>query len=569
MRLLKLFDFSERTFDSCLPSIGTMINIEPVPSPYTYLGENVPAFIDPDEDGYWIVEKDIRTSKITQFPFASNPERGTKTPAGILSASETSLGAGFNLMSNPPDVTGKNLEPFTNIFRTNATIFSTAPKDDLYDLTNPPYYLIGNSTPIDLTQNLVAHYRASKTVTPVTISTLSNRVSDPGAETDLTGLTGTSSGGPTDGPENSNGSPIFPAGVVGPSTYGGKGASIAFSATTSSSDVELLVAGNADDHKMESSGNDVSFSISVTFKLSTLGSTQCLVSRRRCHVSQSTLRSIEYSIHVNSTGQVVFRKGRSIPSRQAYIEITTMANVISVDTWHHVVVTYLAPESNQIYEIYVDGVSRGYTADDFGSSPSDMPTSDFARLRIGCEMVTNSGDGVGVAEALDLGIMTAPYSHPTPNSATEIKDGYVHSVAIWKDRELTSSEVLYLYNLELNGSAIGLLRHRVGEDSLGIQKASALRYGISSISPEFTSVAWNPNHYGHFRDLMESRKLTSIADGFKPVKVRFMSGSSIIYDPFSTHSQNLDTAVTSSLPFFDDGIARNRDDNPDETLLTV
>jgi hypothetical protein len=95
------------------------------------------------------------------------------------------------------------------------------------------------------------------------------------------------------------------------------------------------------------------------------------------------------------------------------------------------------------------------------------------------------------------------------------------------------------------------------------------RYGISNIKPEYTSARWNSNHYGYFRDMLEPRQLTARYDGFKPVKAKFVSGSTVLADPSDTHCQNLSTFATSSMPYFDDGVARNRSDNPDETLLIV
>jgi len=101
------------------------------------------------------------------------------------------------------------------------------------------------------------------------------------------------------------------------------------------------------------------------------------------------------------------------------------------------------------------------------------------------------------------------------------------------------------------------------------EKAGTYRYGISNIEPEFTSARWRPDHYGYFRDMLEPRQHVVTVGGAKPIKIRFVSGSNVIYNPTDTHTQNLSTFATSSMPFFDDGIARNRSDNPDETLLSV
>lgn len=560
MRPLRLLDNKERAYDSCLPELPTMLSIDQVSSDYTYLGDNVPAFVEPNDD-YWITEKQFTTSIITQFPFVGNPGRRIDVPIGILSASSNATRAGSVIASSPIDVTGVELDPLADIFKVRNSFISRAPADDRYSIISPPNYLIGSDDPVDLTENLVSYYRPNQ-LSSDPMTSLNNLVPGSDAATNLTGLRGTTAG---DGPGRSNGSPLFPVSGL----YTGRGATIYFEATGTGTDVELLVAGDANDHKMASGGSDVSFSISVTFKLSTLGSSQYLVTRRRSHSSQSTLRIIEYSVHVNSSGQVVFRKGRSNPNNQAYVEVTTMANVISADTWHHIVVTFTAPDSSQLYEIYVDGQSRGYTVNNAGSSPSDVTATQFARLRIGANAQTASGAGVTNLEAVSLGIPAEPYSAPTPDAATEIRDGNIHSVAIWKGRALSAADVSNLYNLELVGSAVGDLRHRAGRNTLGIEKSVAFRYGISNVEPEVNASVWNHKHFGHVRDMFEPRKLFATSEGFRPVKVRFTSGSQLLLDPTDTHTQNLSTFATSSMPYFDDGVARNRNDNPDETLLSA
>lgn len=551
MRPLRFLDTGERTYDSCLPELSTMLNIEQVPSNYTYLGDNVPAFVEPDDD-YWMAERLITNSIITQFPFASNPGRRVEVPIGILSASSTDEYAGFNIASSPTNVTGIELDPLTDIFKVRNSLFSTAPYNNRYDINSPPNYLVGSNEPIDLTANLVSYYRPTQLIsTP--IGNLENLVSNPGVGTDLIGLTGTGAGGPG----RDDGSPLFPK--TGTFTVG-VGATASFPETSSGGSVGLLVASaDADDHKMTEAGSDVSFSISVTFKLSEIGtSNQVLISRRRGNNSPGGDKNFEYSVHVDPNGAIVFRKGRNIT---AYLEAKTANNVVSTGEWYNVTVTFKSPDvafgiASMNYRVYVNGVSKtcGFTET---AAAADATPSIDSRLRIGADIDPTTGTGF------------PSYTAPTPNPLSEIRNGNIHSVAIWKGRALSAADVSDLYNLELVGSAVGDLRHRVGRNTLGIEKSAAFRYGISNVEPEFSSVILNPNHHGYVRDIFEPRRLTATADGFKPVKVRFMSGSAIIVDPANTHSQNLDTAVTSSLPFFDDGITRNRDDNPDEVLLSV
>lgn len=563
MRFVKFVDFNERTYDSCLPEIGSMLDVDSVSSPYTFNGNNVPAFIEPNDD-YWITEKSLSTSVITQFPFKDNPTRRTTPPIGILSASDDSARPGFNLASNPIGITGVDLEPLPDIFSVRNTTFSPAPYNNLYDIFAPPYYMIGSYESIDLTSNLVSYYRPQIVTFSGFVASLSNLVSNPGSNTDLIGLRGTVSG-PTYGPESSAGSPIFPAA----SPYSGLGGTAYFNEAATAAGVELLVAtGDADDHKMSSAGVDVSFSISVTFKLSDVsGNDQFLICRRRGWAGGAAgTRNFEYSIHVDNLGAVYFRKGRSNPDVASYFQADTAKGLILEDTWHHVVVTYEPPDTDVgatipfVYKIYVDGIIRGCTFAAGGSLASPTTTSVYSRLRIGTNINPTTGNG-------DSGDVP-PYTHPDPAPATEIRDGDVHSVAIWKGLALTSDQVSELYNLELVGSAVGSLRHRQGRNILGISRAPALRYGISNVNPEFSSVQILPFHFGHVRDMLEQRKDTASVALKAPVSCKFISGSNLVSANF-THAQNISTFATSSLPYFDDDIARNRSDNPDDELVII
>jgi len=556
MRFVKFVDFSERAFDSCLPEIGSMLDVDSVPSPYAFNSDNVPAFIEPNDD-YWMTEKSLSTSVITQFPFKDNPTRRTTTPFGILSASDDVDGPGFNLASSPIGITGVDLEPLTDIFRVRNTTFSPAPYNALYDITSPPYYMIGSHEPIDLTSNLVSYYRPGFLTVNPTITALSNLVSNPGSNTDLIGLTGTTSGGPA----RDQGSPVFPD----DSPYTGRGFTAYFQQASDAAYVELLVAnGVADDHKMSSAGVDVSFSISVTFKLSVVSTPdQFLICRRRGAAAlNAPQRNFEYGIHVDQYGAVHFRKGRSSPDVSNFLKVSTPSSVISANTWHHVVVTFEAPDVNSsyssTYKIYVDGVDQACGFVEGGSTASPTATSVFSRLRIGTDIDASTGSGTAVP--------LVAYAPPLPNKDSEIRNGYIHSVAIWKGLALNSDQVLELYTLELVGSAVGSLRHRQGRNILGISRAPALRYGISNVNPEFSSVQILPFHFGHVRDMLEQRKDTAFASLKSPVSCKFISGSALM-NPSNTFSQNLSKFVTSSLPYFDDGIARNRDDNPDDMIL--
>ena len=95
----------------------------------------------------------------------------------------------------------------------------------------------------------------------------------------------------------------------------------------------------------------------------------------------------------------------------------------------------------------------------------------------------------------------------------------------------------------------------------------AFRYGISSTETEFSSVRWNAASFGQLRDMLEPRLGVTTSDGTPPIKIHFVSGTTYNADPNNTHTQNISTFATSSIPWIDDGLFRNREDNPDETLL--
>ena len=110
--------------------------------------------------------------------------------------------------------------------------------------------------------------------------------------------------------------------------------------------------------------------------------------------------------------------------------------------------------------------------------------------------------------------------------------------------------------------------HRNTSTSVVERKNGPFRYGISNVKPEFSSSRWRSDRYGQLRDTLEQRQLVATFDGLKPVKISFVSGSTKV-DSMLTHTQNLSTFATSSMPYFDDGVARNRPDNPDESLVEV
>lgn len=123
------------------------------------------------------------------------------------------------------------------------------------------------------------------------------------------------------------------------------------------------------------------------------------------------------------------------------------------------------------------------------------------------------------------------------------------------------------------------------------------RYGLISASPLYTSMVFRRDRFGQFRDILEQRldSYIKLDQDYTPIKsfdteegvvmppksiniypgqnmaqqpvvdVRFiekkLENNKLVYrnvKPESTDSSNLSTYMTSSMPFFDDGISRNR-----------
>jgi hypothetical protein len=129
-----------------------------------------------------------------------------------------------------------------------------------------------------------------------------------------------------------------------------------------------------------------------------------------------------------------------------------------------------------------------------------------------------------------------------------------------------------------------------------VEKPRGYKYGLINANPHPTSAVFRATHYGHLRDMLEQRQYSAItlvnipekaqilptsstksAQAKKPTRPRIESptkfpveikfrtpvhenptllGSS--KDPMSTQSCNLSIYATSSLPYFDDEIVRNR-----------
>ena len=123
-------------------------------------------------------------------------------------------------------------------------------------------------------------------------------------------------------------------------------------------------------------------------------------------------------------------------------------------------------------------------------------------------------------------------------------------------------------HIQSSGAGIRLMERWDSADYWDGKLATVDIYN-SALTAGDISARWNATSFGQLRDMLEPRLGVTVADGTPPIKIRFISGSAIVVNPNNTHAQNLSTFATSSIPWIDDGLFYNREDNPDETLLIV
>ena len=545
-RFVKMIDQTERTYDSCLPDFNVMLpSATKTASEYSYISENVPLFTGVE----WEQEKDLPESIVLQFPFASNPTRNKQKTIGIVGATYPTENVNtLYIASSPTNITGRELDDMNVLYKTRYEYVSYAAYSDVYRI-NQTFYTFETTRPINVTDGLVSYYRLRKdplTVENSAIATLEDITNS----NDLTGTPTDGGIGPSNGPRYFKGSPIFPS--DGAFLNSGRAAFSQFFMTSTSANVRYFKAdGDYDDHKMvddvSSPTEDVPFSLSCVFYLENLGTTQTLIEIRNTNAR-------EYTLEVTAANYLKFYKGRGDDGPTYYYSRSVLANApLAVDTWHHVVATYNGIDNvndfvTENVKIYINGVLQTTKTLSYTGSPAIMNTSSSSKLRLG------TGMKVGGADII-------------PDQDTEITNGRIFSVGVWKNKELSAQDANDLYQAELVGSCFGNVRHRAGTVNSFIGKAPAFRYGISNIDPEFSSARWNASSFGQPRDMLEPRLGVTTSDGASPVKIHFVSGTTYNADPNNTHAQNLSTFATSSIPWIDDGLFRNREDNPDETLL--
>ena len=528
MRFLRLSNSKETIYDSCLPDYFDVIDLESTDSGYKYRGDAVLRY---GGDSDLVYETGTTfLSAVKQFPFEGNPKRRTQKTAALVSVADSGVN---DIMSDPVDFTGVSLDPLDTVFLTRFAFVSKAP-----GATKPNYTesFIPATDPdgavYDLSTDLSSSYffTASAGGTLYDVSTKSH-------DLDLT---------PTIG-SNTHPTPTFDADVPVSGLF--EDGSLSFPVATSAAAVSLVAAAVAySDHRMISSSGDVAFTLSITFKLAALGSYRVLIERSLFSSPLTPIdRRIEYTVFLDASNRVHFRiydDGHSTyKGKYTTSTITT--------GWTNVTVTYDGDMTNTTgsgMKIFVGGTSVPATDESSGYTASQMYSSADSRLLVGAGRQSDANNA--------------------PDSTTEF-NGLIHALHIWNGRQLTSSEARALSRAELSGVSNGIIKHRAnfGLASYdGPLRRGTYRYGISNINLESTKSVFNSSHFGHARDALEQRKDTAFT-GFKPpVACSFSSGSQRV-DPSLTHAQNISRFATSSLPYFDDGIARNRADDPDDDLV--
>ena len=529
MKFLRLTDSSEVVYDSCLPDYFDVIDIEPVKSQYVYRGDNVLRYAG-DADAIYEAG-DTFVSAVRQFPFEGNPKRRIQKTAAVVSI--TGL-AGNNVMSDPVDFTGVSLDPLDTVFLTRYAFVSRAP-----GITKPNYgeSFIPASDPDGAVYDLSTYLSSSYFFTGSDDGILYD-VSTKSHDLDLTPTIGSTTHTVL---EEDTDTPV--SGLL-------DDGSLSFPVATSAPAVRLAAATAAiTDHMMTSGADDVAFTLSITFKLSTLFSNRVLIERSLWDGTLYDPVRIEYTVFLDTSSRVHFRiydNGYSTYKGTYTLDAVT----IGTGVWSNVTFTYDGVETTTTgagMKIFVGGTERTVVDGSSGHTGTQMYSSANSRLLVGA------------------GRKSTP---DAPDETSEF-NGLIHALHIWKGRALTASEARALSRAELSGVSNGVIKHRAdfGLASYdGPLRRGTYRYGISNIAQESTLAAFNPTHFGFSRDIFEQRKDTAFSNLRSPISCKFLSGSQRI-DPSLTHAQNISRFATSSLPYFDDGIARNRADDPDDDLV--
>jgi len=176
---------------------------------------------------------------------------------------------------------------------------------------------------------------------------------------------------------------------------------------------DYSIAVDSNDFSFTNGSNDLPFSISVWANGDNLG-TGNLVNKRNVG------SYFEYQVFILSSQVVVNLFNQGSASSQLK---TRVYGTYNNNTWYNIIVTYDGSGNNSGLKVYVNGVLPTQTLDPVGTY-------------------------VGMSNT------TSPFTIGSFASGVDDFDGKIDEVHVWKNRELTSAEVLEIYNTENAGNSI-------------------------------------------------------------------------------------------------------------------
>jgi hypothetical protein len=176
---------------------------------------------------------------------------------------------------------------------------------------------------------------------------------------------------------------------------------------------DYSIAVDSNDFSFTNGSNDLPFSISVWANGDNLG-TGNLVNKRNVG------SYFEYQVFILSSQVVVNLFNQGSTSSQLK---TRVYGTYNNNTWYNIIVTYDGSGNNSGLKVYVNGVLPTQTLDPVGTY-------------------------VGMSNT------TSPFTIGSFASGYDDFDGKIDEVHVWKNRELTSAEVLEIYNTENAGNSI-------------------------------------------------------------------------------------------------------------------
>lgn len=178
-----------------------------------------------------------------------------------------------------------------------------------------------------------------------------------------------------------------------------------------------------DDHSFTDGSRDIPFSLSFWLKLDSTDATQYIATK-----TALSSGNYEWFVAIDVNNRLTFRLysgGASSPYIQAY---ETSAFTALHNGWDHFVLTYNGSGSTSGIEIYRNG-------------------SDVAPAKGGVS-IASYASMIKTSSPLCLGTILSTSLVP---QITDIR-GKIHSFAVWKNREINSTEARALYNTYLNGT---------------------------------------------------------------------------------------------------------------------